>query len=293
MAYYKTASPTGLQEVLSALTIGGTKVVLNNTANPLIAGSVVAWQADGSVALASASSLVGGADFAGVVRASIPAYQYGYIYQQGMVPGVVTSLGAIPGQAVYLSETPGQMTLIASTNPDDTIFKLGIAEPANGSLSGAATDLRLTAELIASPGAPVPPPPPSGELAVSAGEVVKNNTGSTLAAYSAVAWRTDGSVELASASGNANLAGFVQTAILTGQSGYIYQEGVVPGILTSSGAAPGLEVYLSETPGQITLIAPTSPTDAIIRVGTAIPPSGSLTGEATDLRIEVEIISEP
>ena len=134
----------------------------------------------------------------------------------------------------------------------------------------------------------------AASISEAATKTVVNNSGSAIPANSVLAWQPDGSVAPGSAnsmSGLADFAGISTALIPSGQSGAVIKQGNVPGIMTGSGAIPGQEVYLSETAGLLTLTPPTSPNSTILRMGRAEPPSGS-SGSATDLYLQLEIVSE-
>jgi hypothetical protein len=123
-------------------------------------------------------------------------------------------------------------------------------------------------------------------------KVVVNKSGGLILPFKAVAWKDDNSVALADADGIGldDFAGVTQAGIANLGYGVIYKVGEVPGALVGKGAIAGQSVFLSSTPGELTLIAP--PTGVIFRIGRAEPPSGGATGEATSLFIDPQVISE-
>ncbi len=123
-------------------------------------------------------------------------------------------------------------------------------------------------------------------------KVVFNKTGSLIFPFKAVAWKDDNSIALADADGIGvdDFAGITQSGISNLGYGLVYKVGEVPGALVGKGAVAGQSVYLSTTPGELTLTAPLSGT--VFRIGRAEPPSGGAEGEATSLFIDPQIISE-
>jgi hypothetical protein len=123
-------------------------------------------------------------------------------------------------------------------------------------------------------------------------KVVFNATGALILPFKAVAWEDNNSVSLADADG-LNLddfAGVTQDGIAHLGYGIIHKIGEVPNALLGKGAVAGQPVYLSTTPGELSLTPPASGT--VFRIGRAEPPSGAHTGEATSLFIDPQIIAE-
>lgn len=127
------------------------------------------------------------------------------------------------------------------------------------------------------------------------GRYALNNTGSTIAAFAPVSWYTDGSLELASATNVTadTFAGLMSVATPTASYGIVLHGGRLPGAAVGLGAVPGQPVFLSETAGQLTLSTTGFQSgSAIIRVGFA-EPADHATGTATDLTIDIALISQP
>ena len=124
---------------------------------------------------------------------------------------------------------------------------------------------------------------------------VKNGTLTTFPAYSVLAWEDDGTVSLATATSHSlsDIAGICVKSIEPNAFGTVIKMGYIPDALIGYSASPGNTVYLSETPGQMTLTCPTSLTDTIIKIGRAEPPSGIATSTANDLHMEMEVMAEP
>lgn len=70
------------------------------------------------------------------------------------VTNAVSGLGFVPGQEIYLSTVAGGYTNDPSTLNDisvDSIIRIGIADCAQGTASGTATDLIMLAQIISRP----------------------------------------------------------------------------------------------------------------------------------------------
>jgi hypothetical protein len=128
-------------------------------------------------------------------------------------------------------------------------------------------------------------------LLEAGGKIAKNTTGATLVAGSVCSWANTGVLQLAEADAMSadNFAGVVYQDIPDGAFGLVIKTGKVPGILTSLGPVAGQPVFLSTTPGQMTLTAPGDP-NAVARIGYAEPPDNA-TGLAVDLYVEFELIA--
>jgi hypothetical protein len=124
---------------------------------------------------------------------------------------------------------------------------------------------------------------------------VKNMTGIAIPAYSVLCWLDDGTIGLAKADVivKSDIAGININPIPNGEWGWIIKTGYIPNALTGLNAIPGATVYLSEESGRMTLTAPSSYSDSIIKIGRAEPPSGVVSAVANDLHMELEILAEP
>ena len=124
---------------------------------------------------------------------------------------------------------------------------------------------------------------------------VKNGLGSEIPKYSVLAWQDDGTVTFADASVHSvsDFAGISLEVIPIGAFGLVQKTGYIPGALQSLGALPGNYIYLSTSPGQMTLNPEDSESDTILKLGKAEPPSGIASPNAIDLHMEIEVISEP
>lgn len=138
---------------------------------------------------------------------------------------------------------------------------------------------------------------PSGQakaILESNGKYAKNTTGSTLTAGTVCSWNASGELQRAEADGlTANtFAGVVYQNILDGAFGLVVRSGKLPGVIASLNANAGQPVFLSETPGLLTLDTSVfAPGDAISRIGYA-EPHDNATGLGTDLFIEFELVAE-
>ena len=124
------------------------KIHKNGTGSTIAAFKVVAWQDDGTVALAEAD-MPSVSDLAGITIAPILAGAFGIVIKLGNVPGALAGLGALPGAPVYLSDTAGGMSLTPPPGLTDALIRLGRAEPADAVASATANDLWLSPEILA------------------------------------------------------------------------------------------------------------------------------------------------
>lgn len=128
----------------------------------------------------------------------------------------------------------------------------------------------------------------------SNGKYAKNTSGATIPANAVCSWKTAGELQLAEADGlTANtFAGVAYQAIPDGAFGLVVRSGKLPGALTSLSPTAGQPVFLSATPGLLTLDTSTFPPgDAILRIGFAEPPDNTV-GAGVDLLIEFELVAE-
>lgn len=126
----------------------------------------------------------------------------------------------------------------------------------------------------------------------------KNLSGASIPALSVVSFDDDGSIILADAnvSDSADIAGITAEEITDGSFGEVYKLGEIPNIIptTPEGATPGQFVYLSETPGQVSLTPPPGVDDAVIVLGLAELPDFAEPGsDATSLYLNPEYLAGP
>jgi hypothetical protein len=137
---------------------------------------------------------------------------------------------------------------------------------------------------------------PSGQaLAIlqSNGKYALNPTLSTMPAGTVCSWHPGGVLQLANAADMTadTFAGVVFQDILPGQFGLVLRRGKAPGVIAGLVPTAGQPIFLSLTPGQLTLDTSSfSESDAIVRIGYAEPPDNAV-GVATDLLIEFELIA--
>lgn len=126
------------------------KYVKNETGSEIPQYKVVAWEDDGTVALATATehSL---SDIAGITIKAIPNNDWGWIVKTGYIPNALSGMNAAPGDTIYLSETAGEMTKTCPSSIEDTLIKIGRAEPPSGIVSTIANDLHMELEILAEP----------------------------------------------------------------------------------------------------------------------------------------------
>lgn len=126
--------------------------------------------------------------------------------------------------------------------------------------------------------------------ATSLKKLVKNMTGNPLPAKSALSWKDDGTVELADAniSSKSLFAGINENEIADGEYGFVIKGGNISGALEGLGASAGQVVYLSESPGLLTLAPPIGEGNTIFKVGVAESPDGLAESNAVDLYLNPE-----
>ena len=126
----------------------------------------------------------------------------------------------------------------------------------------------------------------------SNGRYAVNSTGSTIVLGAVTAWTTTGFLELgeADAMTGDTFAGVAYQDIPDATAGLVVRFGKIPGVLAGLSPIAGQPVYLSTTPGQMTLdISGLDPIDAISRIGFAAPPDGG-SGTAVDLVVDYQLI---
>lgn len=125
----------------------------------------------------------------------------------------------------------------------------------------------------------------------SNGKYAKNNTGATIPAGSVCSWTNTSTLQLGEADNMTadTFAGVAYQDIPNNAFGLVVRAGKIPGVVANLAPVAGQPVFLSVTPGQMTLTAPPD-YDATSRIGFAEPPDNA-TGLATDLFVEFELIS--
>lgn len=127
----------------------------------------------------------------------------------------------------------------------------------------------------------------------SNGKMAKNTTGTTLTAGTVCTWKNTGELQRGEADNITadTFAGVVYQDIPNNAFGLVVRTGKLPGVIASLNAVAGQSVFLSTSPGLMTLTTSGfAETDAIHRVGFAEPPDNA-TGLAVDLFIQFELIA--
>jgi hypothetical protein len=125
-------------------------------------------------------------------------------------------------------------------------------------------------------------------------KLVKNTTGAVIPQFSVLAWLDDGTVTL----GDANImaisdfAGVTLEAINDTEVGRAAKLGDVPGAVASLGATVGDYVYMGETPGTMSLVAPPGLNDTILILGRAEPSSGIASVNPPNLFLQPSYLTE-
>lgn len=129
-------------------------------------------------------------------------------------------------------------------------------------------------------------------ILAASGKFCLNSSGATLAAFRVVAWTPSGSLILADpTSPPINVPGILYAATANGSYGLVLHDGKVPGAAVGLGASAGQPIFLSETPGMLTLNTSSfNPNSAIIQVGFAAPADNTTT-PITDILLDLVQIS--
>ena len=287
MTYYNYVTPSALQRILLE---NRSYLGLNNNAYLFPQFKVGALNADGSVVLADCTD-INKQKLAGVSDADILSGEKGLFVQEETLTNAISGLGASAGDIIYLAVVAGEMTKIPPSGVGEAVIKIGVAE-ANPD-TGLITDLRIEFGS-------------SGSGGVSAGTVQQivdsnrdtqgeNLSGSNILQFRAIAWQNAGTIIAGDATiaAQCDVIGISILAIPNGTFGTVRTDGIVAGALTTLGAQAGDEVFLAEgSGGVLTLTAPTSVTSGVIKIGVAVPPTGSI-GTATDLLIQIDRIAVP
>jgi len=132
----------------------------------------------------------------------------------------------------------------------------------------------------------------SAAILAANSKLAQNSSGSTISANSVCAFTNTGTLVLGVANtiSATMFAGIAAQDIENTSFGPAIRTGNVVGALTGLNAVSGQAVFLSLTPGQLTLdTSGFTETDTLVRIGYAVPPDGS-TGVANDLFIDFAVI---
>lgn len=127
------------------------KTMLSGHSATILAGTPVAKAADGFLYPAE-SDVSNGKKYVGITLEAIGVGGSGQVFLCGWnLPGVVTGLGFAPGDDIYVGEAPGTYTNDPSafTGLDDDIVRIGIADTADNTSGGAATDIIMLSDVAA------------------------------------------------------------------------------------------------------------------------------------------------
>ena len=125
------------------------KRMVNQSGALIPSGKMVSKKSDGSIVVADSDSLDGQQPI-GVTSETIADSSDGLVITFGPnIPGILTGLGFAPGDTIYVSENASLTNDGGSfTGDDDSIIKVGIADCAEGVVSGSATDMILWREIV-------------------------------------------------------------------------------------------------------------------------------------------------
>jgi hypothetical protein len=289
MTYYNFATPSAIDKLLLE---NRSYLGLNNNAYLFPKNKVGALNADGSVVLADCTNPAK-QNIAGICFEDIISGEKGYFLQLETATDALVGLGAQAGDDIYLDVVAGEMTTTAPSGPGEAVIRLGVAEA--NPVSGLITDLRIDLTPVSTGGGGVTAPQVQQIVDANRDTQGENLSGINIQAFKAIAWENAGTIVAGDATiaARCDVIGLSIVAIANNAFGTVRTEGIVPGAVASLGAQAGQEVFLAEgAGGNLTLTAPTVVTSGIIKVGVAVPPTGSI-GAATDLLIQIDRIATP
>ena len=290
MTYYNFATPSAIDKLLLE---NRSYLGLNNNVYLFPKNKVGALNPDGSVILADCTNPAR-QNIAGICFEDIISGEKGYFLQLETATDALVGLGAQAGDDIYLDVVAGEMSITAPSGPGEAVIKLGVAEA--NPVSGLITDLRIEIIEVSTGGGGGTTPTQVQDIVDANRETQGENlSGVNIQAFKAVAWENAGTIVAGDATmaARCDVIGITTTAISIGNFGAVRTEGIVPNAVASLGALAGQEVFLAEgAGGNLTLTAPTLVTSGIIKVGVAVPPTGSA-GAATDLLIQIDRIATP
>lgn len=128
------------------------KEMENGHGSTISAGTPISKLSNGKIVPAD-SDAANGQKFCGITKESIPTSGTGLVFLPGPnIVGAVSGLGFAPGDKVYLGEDGGYVNSVTGFSGDnDSIWKIGMADCAEGSASTQASDLILMTELLITP----------------------------------------------------------------------------------------------------------------------------------------------
>jgi hypothetical protein len=289
MTYYNFATPSAIDKLLLE---NRSYLGLNNNVYLFPKNKVGALNTDGSVVLADCTNPAK-QNIAGICFEDIISGEKGYFLQLETATDALVGLGAQAGDSIYLAVVAGDMTTTAPSGPGEAVIRLGVAEA--NPVSGLITDLRIDLTPVSTGGGGVTAPQVQQIVDANRDTQGENLSGINIQAFKAIAWENAGTIVAGDATiaARCDVIGLSIVAIANNAFGTVRTEGIVPGAVASLGAQAGQEVFLAEgAGGNLTLTAPTVVTSGIIKVGVAVPPTGS-TGAATDLLIQIDRIATP
>ncbi len=160
-------SDIGNSNALSNKTSGGTeqavgavsssdafsKMAKNVSGSSIAANLPVSRASDGSIVLADSDAAQGQRPI-GVTMEEIPHDSFGLIGLIGRnLPGALSTFSFVPGADLYIPEDGTGYTADPEsfTNSDDSLILIGVADCADGDMSGDAPDLILLRQILVRP----------------------------------------------------------------------------------------------------------------------------------------------
>lgn len=243
---------------------------------------VAAFKADGTVGLADATNAAM-QKIAGISAYTTPSGSLGYFVNDGILEGALSHLTAAAGDKIYLGLVSG--TLVSSPPSGAGVAQISVGYAVRNPHTGLISDLRIEFVVSASTG---------GGSATDPVLRCQNGSASPLQSGSAIAWNASNQVVLADPANfnSSDSLGILIESTLPSAYGDVRYSGIVPDVCTTLGAVAGNPVFLSLTPGELTTNPSSNPLHSIVRMGYAVPKSGT-TGPVTDLLLDVAIIFAP
>lgn len=248
---------------------------------------VGAYKADGSVSLADATNPLL-QKIVGVAVGNILSNNHGLFIQRGVLSEALIGLSVSAGAPIYLGLAPGSLATAPASGSGTAQIIIGYAS--TNPVTELPTDLRLSIDssvTVSSGG---------GGSTVAAQEMTAmNGEALVIAAMKAVAWNNTNQIVRANATNIllSDAVGILLQSTAPGTYGPVQYGGIVVGACDGLSAIAGQPVFLSDvSAGSLTLIAPSDITHSVVRIGYAVPPSGT-NGAASDLLLDVNIIFAP
>jgi hypothetical protein len=147
----QTVFANDLVLVNSTGNIKPTKIMISGHPAEIPALTPISKYSDGKIYPTDSDSITGKA-YIGITLEAIPIGGSGKVLLTGHnIPNCLSGLGFISGDDIFIGETPGSFTNDPSTfsGLDDDLIRVGIADCAESTASGIATDLIMLTDVSA------------------------------------------------------------------------------------------------------------------------------------------------